>query len=163
MPTIRRRSCTDLSPASDGVDPVEVAQCHAWARDPDRMFYDGEYPPVWELPHEDYPLLAQDVQNKRVAMPQLDEKCHAREFLKYEFLQNALDYSGICAALWADSSPFLSTDKSQKVFNQESLQSFCLSLDFDRTRDDFETDPSRQHNKDLLLVKAGALRLIHSD
>ena len=177
MPTIRRRSCTDLSPASGGVDPVEVAQCHAFARDPDRMdydLYDGEYPPVWKRSHKDYPIIAWDVRNKRVAMPQLDEECHAREFLKYEFLQNVYDYSDICAALWAehwhtkgvhyraDSSPFLSTDKSQKPFAQTALQSFCLSLDLDRTRDDFKTDPNRQHGKPVL-VKPDIIRLIHTD
>jgi len=176
MPTIRRRSCNDLSPASGGVDPIEVAQCHAFARDPDRMDYDsynGEYPPFWLRSHKDHPIIAWDVRNKRVAMPQLDEKCHAREFLKYEFLQNVYDYSGICAALWAehwhtkgvhydaDSSPFLS-DQSQLPFAQTALQSFCLSLDLDRTRDDFKTDPNRLHGKPVL-VNPSIIRLIHSD
>jgi len=181
MPSIRRRSCIDSSPASDGVDPVEVAQCHAWIRDPDRSDYElanFEYSPVWERSEPEFaewdiPHLAWDVENKRVAMPQLDEKCHAREFLKYDFLQNIYDYSNVCADLWAkyphtknlhyrdDSSPYLRPDKSQKPFNMVGLQSFCLSLDIDRTRGGFETDPYRRHGQHL--AEQDIIWLLHSD
>ena len=163
IPTIRRRSCTDLSPASGGVDPVEVGQCHAFARDPE----------PWN-PSEKVPsLLEWDFRHKLRVMPHVDETCHARAYLKYDFLQQSYDFSAVCAALWAEhphtkgvryrrdnSEAVLHTEVPLEPFNQLALQNFCLSLDLDRSHDKW--DPNRHHGQ-MKVGNPGLFRLIHSD
>jgi len=163
IPTIRRRSCTDLSPASGGVDPVEVGQCHAYARDPEP----GK-------PSEKVPsLLEWDVRHKLRVMPHVDETCHARGYLKYDFLQQSFDFSTVCKALWAkhphtkgvryrrdNSEAVLHTEVHLEPFNQLALQNFCLSLDLDRSRDKW--DPNRHHGQ-MNVGNPGFFGLIYSD
>ena len=179
MPPIRRRSCTDLSPASSGADPVEIAVCHAYARDPQPINYDI-------FPLKDFsaemPRYIKHVQGKVSAMPPVSESCHTREFLKYEVLQQHYDYTGFCEALWVSfphTSPWAPRktrvrrdDGSVSTYWQEEylkkphlegLESFCLDHYFDRARGfgfDWYSDPTR--GRDMPNADDFGLWLFHS-
>ena len=178
MPSIRRRSCADVSPASGGVDPIEVAQCHAYARDPSPVDL-HKFPP--KKPWKFAPDIEEHVTKKRNAMPLVDETCHANEFRKYEFMQRLYDYSDVCSELWADhprTNPKARRQKwvqrddgsattwwkaaFEKNSNLAGLESFCLSRYLDRKRAIYyRSDPSR--NQRAPKPDNPLLQLVHSD
>lgn len=112
LPPIKQRSCYDHSPASGGADPVEVAMCHAFARDPQPVDYSN----FEETPMTSFLNLSDTVVEHMEALPNVDETCMTREFVKYEFMQSLFDYSDICAEL------------KDKKHPDPGLESFCFFM-----------------------------------
>ena len=180
MPPMRRRNYFDLSPASGGVNPVVVAQCHAFARDPEPIDYD-KFPARGPSDINGLGLgFFGNVSYKHKAMPLVDDISHAFETVKYEFLQRFYDYADVCSTLWADhprtnpKAPRLKhvTQEDGSVTtwwaaeflknpNLAGFESLCLSLHWDRSRLFFFADPTR--NPWAPKPDDPLLRLLHVD
>jgi len=181
MPTLRRRSYIDLSPASGGVNPVSVAQCHAFARDPEPIDYDDKIAAgaASEINGLGFGFFG-GATAKHNAMPLVDDVLHAFETVKYEYLQRFYDYADVCSTLWTDHPRTSPTAPRRKHVTQEDgsvttwwaaefqknpnlagFESLCLSLHWDRSRFFYFADPTR--NPLAPKPDDPLLRLLHVD